>query len=196
MTGRHFLVVRAHPIRQSLVHAAGDRCVDALRRAGHKVTDIDLYADGFDPRVSRDEWRNRQEGISPELAAYGDALRAATDLVLVYPTWFGSQPAMLKGWLDRVWVEGVAYHLVPGQKAVKGTLRHIRSISIVTTHGSSKMMNAVQGEAGKHHAQRSLRLLCSWWCRVRWVAFYGNDTATAIDRATFLQRVSATFARL
>ncbi len=195
-TGRRFVVVRTHPLRDSLVHAAADRCVESLRRSGHEVTDFDLYADEFDPVVSLDEWRNRRSGLPAELQKYGDALQSATDLVLVYPTWFGSQPAMLKGWLDRVWVEGVAYDLDPGARVAKGRLQNIKSLWLVTTHGSSKVMNAVQGEAGKHYAARSFRLLCSWRARVHWVAFYGNDRATAVDRAAFLQRVSAIFARL
>ncbi len=193
---RKFLIVRAHPLRDSFVNAAGDRCVASLKRASHEVREIDLYAEGFDPVPSAHEWQHRRDGLVPELAHYGEALRWATDLVLVYPTWYGGQPAMLKGWIDRVWVEGVAYHLEPGSIAAKGSLRNIRNIWAVTSHGSTKLMNTVQGEAGKHMLQKSLRLLCARRCRVRWIAFYGNDGATHIDRSAFLQRVSRVFSQL
>jgi NAD(P)H dehydrogenase (quinone) len=190
---RRFLVVRAHPLPESLVNAAGNRAVAALRLGHHEVREIDLYADGFDPVPGRDEWRHRRDGIVPELAHYGDSLTWATDLVLVYPTWFGTHPAMLKGWFDRVWVEGVAYELKPGARAAKGILGDISSISAVTSHGSSKAMNMVQGEPGKHFMSRSLRLLCSPRCRVRWIAFYGNDAASDGDRTAYLDRVEQHF---
>ncbi len=190
---RRFLIVRAHPIADSFVNAAGDRAVAALEATGHDVKQIDLYVDEFDPTVSLDEWRGRRGGIAQDIAHYADDLRWATDLVFVYPTWFGSHPAMLKGWFDRVWVEGVAYRLVPRARAAKGTLRNIRGIWSVTSHGSSRAMNIVQGEPGKHFVSRGLRPLCSRRCRVRWVAFYGNDTASPQDREQFLSRVATVF---
>jgi NAD(P)H dehydrogenase (quinone) len=192
---RRFLIVRAHPLADSFVNAAGDRAVAVLADRGHDVRQIDLYADEFDPAVSSDEWRTRRDGIAPEVARYGDDLRWATDIVFVYPTWFGAHPAMLKGWFDRVWVEGVAYHLVPGERAARGALRNIRGLWSVTSHGSTRAMNMVQGEPGKHFVSRGLRPLCSRRCRVRWVAFYGNDTASGQDREQFLDRVATVFRR-
>jgi NAD(P)H dehydrogenase (quinone) len=191
---KRFLVVRAHPFETSLVNSAGDRGVAALRRSGHEVREINLHTDKFVPTPSAEEWRNRREGIPADLEHYADALRWATDLVLVYPTWFGSQPAILKGWFDRVWVEGVAYELPHGTASAKGILKNIKSIWVITTHGSSKLMNCVQGEGGKHFIERSLRFICSVRCRVKWIAFYGNDSATPGDRTEFLQRVSSVFA--
>jgi NAD(P)H dehydrogenase (quinone) len=193
---RRFLIVRAHPLAESFVNAAGDRAVTALQRNGHDIKQIDLYRDGFDPAVSLDEWRTRRSGIVAELAHYADDLRWATDVVFVYPTWFGTHPAMLKGWFDRVWVEGVSYHLVPGSRAATGKLRNVRGIWTVTSHGSTRAMNMLQGEPGKHFVSRGLRVLCSRRCRVRWVAFYGNDTASPNDREQFLERVATVFGQV
>ena len=69
--------------------------------------------------------------------------------MLVYPTWWSGQPAMLKGWIDRVWVAGVAWDLPPGANVLRARLRNVRRIVVVTTHGSSKLVNALEGEAGK-----------------------------------------------
>ena len=62
-------------------------------------------------------------------------------------------------------------------------------------HGSSKLINALEGEAGKRTVMRTLRSLCTRRVRTRWIALYGVDTASASDRGRFLDRVTATVAR-
>ncbi len=190
------LVIRAHPVRESLLQSAGDRAVAALEHAGHEIRQFDLYADDFDPRLSVDEWRTRHipNMTRPELADHIDALRWANHLVLVYPTWFGGFPAILKGWLDRVWVQGVAYELVPGVRRPQSLLRHIGVVTVLTTHGSSKIMNTVQGEPGRRMLRRGIRSQASLRCQTRWVALYGNDHIDASARQRFLERVEHEFA--
>ena len=128
----------------------------------------------------------------PDIAPYADDLRWCDTLILVYPTWYSAQPAMLKGWMDRVWVRGVAYELPEGGNRIRPLLHNIRRIVVVTTHGSAKWVNAVQGEGGKRVAFRSLRVLCSRRCRTTWLALYGADTAGADRRVAFLDRVERT----
>jgi len=73
---------------------------------------------------------------------------------------------------------------------VKPLLRNVGRITVATTHGSSKFVNALEGEAGKRTVTRALRALCRRTCRTRWIAFYGIDTATAVQRQRFLRRVT------
>jgi NAD(P)H dehydrogenase (quinone) len=194
VTSRRFLIVRCHPVSGSFLLGAADRAEASLREGGHECRVIDLYAEGFDPVLGREEWGSRHLGVPDSLRAHTDALRWASDLVLAYPTWYGGTPAMLKGWFDRVWGKGVAWDLAVGASRPTPLLTHIRNVWVVTTHGSTKALNMVQGEAGRHFMLRTLRLTCSRRCRVRWVAFYGNDTASATDRADYLERVSRRFA--
>jgi NAD(P)H dehydrogenase (quinone) len=177
---QNMLVVFCHPIRDSFVRV------------------IDLYADDFQPALSLTERVTYKDPIEtkPEILGYVNDLRWATGLVLVYPTWFGAQPAMLKGWFDRVWVDGVAYRLPAKPGLLIPALRNICSLTVVTTHGSGKFMNAVQGEPGKRVALRGLRSLCARLCRTRWIAFYGNDRADDTARTSFLARVTAETAKL
>jgi putative NADPH-quinone reductase len=147
--------------------------------------------------MSCEERRTHAEpGVAPELQRHADDLRWAEMLVLVYPTWWSGQPAMLKGWMDRVWVAGVAWDLPEGAARLRPGLRNVRRIVVVTTHGSSKLMNALEGETGKRTAFRSLRGMCSRRTRTTWCAFYGNDTATDADRTAFLDRVERTMTGL
>jgi putative NADPH-quinone reductase len=116
-------------------------------------------------------------------------------LVLVYPTWWGGPPAILKGWLDRVWIEGVAYALPAGTDRVQPRLRNLRRLVVVTTHGSPKRINVIEGEPGKHLVGRQLRALCHPLARTRWIAMYGMDTADDAGRREFLTRVERRLSR-
>ncbi len=116
--------------------------------------------------------------------------------MLVYPTWWSGQPAMLKGWIDRVWVAGVAWELPVGANVLRPLLRNIRRIVVVTGHGSSKFVNALEGEGGKRTVTRSLRAMCSRRTRTRWCAIYGLDNASEAARERFLSKVARTMSRL
>lgn len=191
------LAVYCHPNPDSLVAAARDRAVAGLHTAGHDVRLTDLYADGFDPTMSADERLTHKEpGVTTDLRRYADDLTWAEALVLIYPTWWSGQPAMLKGWIDRVWVAGVAWEMHEGDKTPTPLLRKIRRIVVVTTHGSSKLMNVLEGESGKRTATRSIRAMCSRRTRTTWCALYGIDTRDEADRLAFLERVERSLARL
>jgi putative NADPH-quinone reductase len=191
------LVVYCHPNSDSFTGAMRDRTMTALTAAGHDIRLTDLYADGFDPTLSCDERHTHKEpGVAPALQRYADDLRWAQALVLVYPTWWSGQPAMLKGWIDRVWVAGVAWELPVGANVLRPLLRNIRRIVVVTGHGSSKFVNALEGEGGKRTVTRSLRAMCSRRTRTRWCAIYGLDHASEAARERFLSKVARTMSRL
>ena len=191
------LVVYCHPHPDSLIAAARDRALAGLEAAGHDVRLTDLYADGFDPAMSADERRTHKEpGVAPDLQEYADDLAWAEALVLVYPTWWSGQPAMLKGWIDRVWVAGVAWEMNEGDSTPTPLLRDVRRIVVVTTHGSSKLINMLVGESGKRTASRSIRAMCSRRARTTWCALYGIDTGDEAQRMAFLDRVERTLCKL
>jgi putative NADPH-quinone reductase len=157
----------------------------------------DLYAEHFDPAFSATEHdRHLEPGTDPSIASHADDLRWCDTIVLVYPTWWGGQPAMLKGWIDRVWACGVAWELPEGANRLRPRLRNVRRLVAVTTHGSSKLVNAIEGEGGKRTLTRALRVLCHPLCRTKWLALYRIDTATAEQRAQFLERVDRELSRL
>jgi putative NADPH-quinone reductase len=186
-----FLVVHAHPVPESFTAAVRDRVVGALAAGGHTVDLLDLYAEGFDPHLRSDEWSPDTPGAEdrPDLAPYVARLKAADGLVFVYPTWFGGPPAMLKGWLDRVWVEHVAFTKVAGSNRPRARLQNVRRLVVVTTYGSSRWVNAIEGEPGKRLVRRWLRVLCHPLARSRWIAMYGMDTSDGPARTAFLARV-------
>lgn len=191
------LVVHCHPDPESFVAEVNRRVLVGLDRAGHEVRVRDLYAEGFDPLFGAEErHRHLEPGPAPELADHVNDLQWCETLVLVYPTWWSAQPAMLKGWFDRVWVRGVAWELPDGADRLRPLLRNVRRIVVVTTHGSSKLMNALEGEAGKRTVTRSLRLMCHPRCRTSWWPLYDIDRSTETRRQEFLDRVEERAASL
>ncbi|MEO6653988.1 MAG: NAD(P)H-dependent oxidoreductase [Ilumatobacteraceae bacterium] len=191
------LVVVCHPDPASFTHAAFTRVIAGLDAGGHETRLTDLYAEEFDPAMSCAERRDHKDPeIGPDLRPYANDLAWAEALVLVHPTWWSGQPAMLKGWIDRVWVAGVAWTMADGDSTPTPLLRNIRRIVVVTTHGSSKFVNALQGEGGKRTVTRSLRGMCSRRARTTWCALYGIDRADSDARAAFLDRVERTLAGL
>ncbi|MFM7127546.1 MAG: NAD(P)H-dependent oxidoreductase [Actinomycetota bacterium] len=192
------LVVHAHPSAESFNAALCDRVLSGLARGSHEVRLRRLHDEGFEPRLSAAEWLVHLDppATKPQLASHFDDLRWCDTLVLVYPTWWGAQPAMLKGWLDRVWVKGVAWDLPEGASRLRPLLRNVRRLVAVTTHGSSWRVNAVQGAPGRRIVARGMRVICHPFCRTKWIAMYSLDSSTDARRAAFLRRVENYFARL
>ena len=191
-------VVYCHPDPASFTAALRDRAVDALAAAGHHVRMSDLYADGFEPALSRAECSDflAAEHPHPEIEGYCENLRWCNALVFIYPTWWSGQPAMLTGWLDRVLVRGVAWELPEGGKRVTGQLNNVSRLVSITSHGSSKFVNILEGETGRRLIGRSVRVLCHRFARTSWLALYNIDRSSLAEREAFLDRVEQRMRRL
>ena len=107
------LVVISHPDTSSLTHAVADSVANGLREAdpSASVEIADLAAEGFDPReTARDLAVHLQTATpAPDILAEQARIDRADRLVLVYPVYWWSFPALLKGWIDRVFTNGWAY---------------------------------------------------------------------------------------
>jgi NAD(P)H dehydrogenase (quinone) len=190
-------VVYCHPNSDSFTAEVRQRTVEAFEAAGHRVRISDLYADGFSPVMSRDEWLNHlAPRPEPQIVEYCDTLQWCDTLVLVYPTWWSGQPAMLTGWLDRVLIRGVAWELPDGKSRIAARLTNIRRVMAITTHGSSRLVNVAEGETGRRVISRAVRVLCNRFAHTTWLAMYDIDRSTAADRDAFLNRVERRIKRL
>jgi putative NADPH-quinone reductase len=193
------LVVHAHPSTTSFSRAIADTAETALRRSGHEVTMVHLDDDGFRPAMSAEEclaYDTDTPILDAQVTVYADLVRATEALVFVYPTWWAAPPAILKGWLERVLVPGVAFTFDPATNEVRPGLRQVRRLVGITTYGSSRSYVRVLGDPGRRILMRALRLLCARRCRRTWLALYGMDTATSDARREFLDRVARRMARL
>jgi putative NADPH-quinone reductase len=190
------LVVYAHPDPESYVAALHRTVVEALSRAGHEVDDLDLYAEGFDPVLSLDERRgyhaiphNRRP-----VEDYVRRLEAAEGLVLVHPVWNFGFPAILKGFLDRVFLPGVSFRLVDGKAAPN--LGNLRLLASVTTYGASRWRAFLMGDPPRKLVTRMLRVLVAPRARLLVLSLHDMNRQTRGGREAFLARVGAAMERV
>ena len=120
------LIVFAHPEPKSFGRALLDRSVQTLRDCGHQVVVSDLYAMGFNPVAGVSDFTERRfpdalqydreqklasqrHSFAADIQAEIDKLLACDLLILQFPLWWFSVPAIMKGWIDRVFANGTAY---------------------------------------------------------------------------------------
>ena len=122
---RRALLVLAHPRGDSLTGLSGERARRRLAHDGYAVDVLDLHAEGFDPRMDpadEPDWHDPGKRYTDEVHAHMDRLAAADAVVVVFPVWWFDVPAILKGWVDRVWNHGFAYGPEPTALAAKRVL--------------------------------------------------------------------------
>ncbi len=128
------LVVVAHPLANSLCKEFSSRIVTRLQSMGHEVKTEDLYGQKFDPVLSRVERKSyyKDEYDIPSLNSYTNRLSDAEGLVLVFPTWWFGFPAILKGWIDRVWSPNIAYRHGHDFGPIEANLHGLKKVLVVT----------------------------------------------------------------
>lgn len=99
-------VVLAHPNPESFNAAIARRCMLTLENGGHEAMLRDLYAMDFDPRLRREEVSVSHGRPAPDVVAERQVLADVDSFIFVYPLWFNAEPAILKGYVDRVFGEG------------------------------------------------------------------------------------------
>jgi putative NADPH-quinone reductase len=188
------LVLHAHPNPESFNAALYARTLDGLRAAGHEVDACDLYAEDFQPVLTRAErlgYHAVPENRAP-VEPYLQRLERAEALVLVYPVWNFGMPAMLKGFFDRVFLPGVSFKLVDGK--VRPSLYNIRKLVVVTTYGGARWRALTMGDPPRRIAKRVLRAVIHPTASTAYLAHYDMNRSTDATRAAFLEKVGATMA--
>ena len=187
----NILVLYAHPVETSFNAGLHRMIVERLTMAGHSVDDCDLYAEGFDPSLTRSErlGYHNARGTDDAAAPYVERLLRAEALVLSYPVWNFGFPAMLKGFLDRVFLPGVSFRLVDGK--VQPSLHNIRKLAAVTTYGGSRFRAMLMGDPPRKLVNRMLRATIKPGASVSYLAHYSMNLSTDETRAAFLAKVAA-----
>jgi NAD(P)H dehydrogenase (quinone) len=146
----NILIVHAHHEPSSFNGALTREATAALGDAGHQVVVCDLYAMNFDPVSDRrnfttvrdaarlkqqneEEYASQNGGFAPELQAEMDKVEWCDTLILQFPVWWLSMPAILKGWVDRVFAVGRAYG--GGRYFDRGVFCSKRAMCSVTVGG-------------------------------------------------------------
>jgi NAD(P)H dehydrogenase (quinone) len=176
------LIVTAHPDTGSLTHRAAQR-VQELLPAGSTET-AHLAQEGFDPRFTDSDRRAYLERrpAGPDVLAEQARVDRATDLVLVFPVWWWSMPALLKGWIDRVFIGGWAFTLDEADRVVPALGR--LTAHLLPVSGTAAESFARHGYAQSFRTQVEHGVLD--YCGVQrgataflWESESGDETAVA-----------------
>ncbi len=168
------LIIYAHPYPASFNAAMKDRAVEVLGKAGHDVKVSDLYAMRFKATLDMDDFPdpcNRsffsianemmagftRGKLAPDVLAEIAKVKWADLLIFQFPIWWSSMPAMLKGWIDRVFVQGFVVNLPNGQVYADGLLKSKKAL-ISTTMGSAMELYTEDGP----HGDLNLHLKSLW----------------------------------
>lgn len=165
------LVLYAHPCGESFNAAVHSAVVETLTARGWDVDDCDLNAEGFSPVLSeaaRRGYHDIPDNIAP-VRDYVARLQAAEALIMVFPVWNFGYPAILKGFLDRVFLPDVSFKLTGGD--VKPGLTNIKKLAACTTYGCKRSRAFLNGDPPRKNVTRAVRYACGW-PKTRYVPLY------------------------
>ena len=137
------LVVIAHPLEDSLCKHLAKETIAHLKAKGYEIKVKDLYAENFAPALTHAERQSyfTENFDSSALELDLAQLKETQSLVLIFPTWWFSFPAILKGWFDRVWAPGHAYDHADNNKAILPKLDNLIEMKVITTLGSPRWVD-------------------------------------------------------
>ena len=138
-------IIFSHPWNGSFNKAILDKVVEKLEETKEKYTIIDLNKDGFNPVMTEKELNLYSQGKStdPLVLKYQEILKNTDELILIFPIWWMSLPAILKGFFDKVMLRGFAYENT--QNGIKGFLTNIKTAKMITTATAPKFFLNITG---------------------------------------------------
>ena len=128
----------------------------------------------------------QRSGINPTLIRLGKeklradtALKKPSALILIYPTWWGGYPASLMQWINEMY------------QSQSDLLQDVRKILSITTHGSSKFINLLQGEWGRSYTKNRIAKICDNSVQLKWTSLYKIDRCTDEELKNYLAKVKS-----
>lgn len=152
MNAHKILIINGHPDPQSYCKALSESYAEGVRKSDGTVEMIDLSEIEFNPNL-RYGYRQRTE-LEPDLLKAQELIRWADHLVFVYPTWWGTMPAVLKGFIDRIFLPGFAMRYRDNSplwdKLLKGKSAHL-----IVTSDTPRLYNTLVYRQAGHRIMKS-----------------------------------------
>lgn len=193
------LLVLAHPLENSFAASVARTAKESLEAKGHTVDLLDLYRDGFDPRLTVAERGSYfdERYDSSEVSVWVDRLKAADGLMLVFPQWWFNFPAILKGFFDRVFAPGVAFDHDRAGGRIMPRLGNIKLFWALTSTGSPWwVVHLYMGNPVRRLLKRGIAAFCGKGLDFRMIALHDMDRVTEAKRKRHLERVRALMSRI
>ena len=172
-------IVYCHPSKNSFTYEIKESFIRGLRETGHKYVVSDLYAEGFNPVMSEEEYvregfYNLDMPVATDVLKEQERINAADVIVFIYPDFWTASTAILEGWFQRVWTYGFAYGDNPSMKILE------KAVFLVTMGGSLEdeirktqleaMKTVMVGDRIRNRAKK-----CEVYVFDQMTRGYGND---------------------
>jgi putative NADPH-quinone reductase len=194
------LIVHAHPNPKSFSAALFAKTQLTLQDKGHVVETIDLYAERFDPVLSLEEklaYLETPDWLLERFSEHIEKLQRCEHIVFVHPTWWWGPPAILKGWLEKVWLPKITFE--PSEQKgerLKPKMLHIKRITVITHGGSPWWWLKVIGDPHRKFFFNGMRMLFARDCKTSWLQLHDMNNATQDDCSRFIQKVARSLGKV
>ncbi len=174
------LVVYAHPNDKSFNHAIKDEIILMLKEKNAEIRINDLYKEKFNPVLAPSDFEKLAKGTaSDDVLKYQTDVKWSEIIIFIYPIWWASMPAILKGYIDRVFSHGFAYK--SGKNGVEGQLSD-KKVFVINTTGSPF---SLYSETGMHDAIKKLSDFAIFdFCGIKDVKHLFFGAVPSVDDAT------------
>ena len=195
------LIVYYHPHEGSFCSAILEAVENGLKRGEHEHHTIHLEKDGFDPVMHDSDLAafvhagrfgaHGLEGADPIALRYMKKMRWAEHVVMIFPIWWMTMPAMMKGFVDKVIFPAVAYNMDKGKLVSRLPVRKVTVISTMNTPADvyrDSFNNSIEGSLIKG-TFRQIGIE-----DIQWVSLNGVKQASQEQRVTWLDEIYQQFA--
>ncbi|MBE0496144.1 MAG: NAD(P)H-dependent oxidoreductase [Campylobacterales bacterium] len=190
------LVVLAHPLEDSLCAYLAEKTIEHLEKKGYEVTLKNLYKETFQPTLTKEERESYYAESFDASGVQSDILqlKEAQSLVLIFPTWWFSFPAILKGWFDRVWAPGYAYNHALDLGFIQPCLLQLKEVKVITTLGAAWWVDVfILRQPVKKVLKYALVGACTKKCHFQILSLYKSEKPSEKKLTRFIQKIKNTF---
>ncbi len=190
------LVVIAHPLEDSLCKHLAKETISHMESKGYDVSIKDLYNEEFNPVLQKDERQSYYANEFDQSKLQDDIkqLKQTESLVLVFPTWWFSFPAILKGWFDRVWAPSHAYAHADDLGAIRPLLTNLKEVNVVTTLGAAWWVDAIiLRKPVEKVIKYALVGACAPKAKFKMLSLYRSESLTDKKINKFITKIKSNF---
>jgi NAD(P)H dehydrogenase (quinone) len=186
---KKFLVIYAHPDPGSFNAAIRQQVVSVLTAAGIPHHVIDLYAEHYNPVLSLEELKGQ---ASAETKRYQQLISDSTDIIFIFPVFWFRAPAILEGFLDKVFVPGFAYRFkqIIGKYGIPIPLLKDKRVLAIVTHGAPALpVKTLYINAVKYRFLLGFLSFCFYLWKCRFIQLWSVPFINAEKREKYLKKV-------
>ena len=190
------LIVLAHPLHDSLCYYLAQETIAHMKNKGYDLSVKDLYKENFEPALRAQERASYYAEMVIDECLQKDIaqLQETESLVLIFPTWWFSFPAILKGWFDRVWAPGYAYHHASNFGPITPNLTNLKELKVITTLGAPWWVDFfILQKPVKKVLKLALLGVCARKATFRMLSLYNSEKLDDLKIQTFVEKIKTTF---